>query len=94
MRAEELQEKRIQGAEEIVKTLRQMAESSGIAVTKIEWNYGRDIIDRETHNLTVEAGDKKGKEEFKDDELINFPTKSGTAVTLGKMTIILSALNS
>ncbi len=92
MNSDHSQKQRIEGAERIVKTAREMAEQNGVHITKIEWNYGREIIDRASHSLTIEAGGKKEEFEFDDDELIAFSGKSGVALTLGKLTTMILSL--
>jgi hypothetical protein len=92
MSDDDLQKKRVEGAALIDKNAQDMARNFGVDITKIEWNLGREIIDRESHTLVIEAGEKTEEYDFDDSELINFAGKVGTALTLGKITSMVMSL--
>lgn len=92
MSDDDLQKKRVEGAALIKKNAQDMARDFGIDITKIEWNLGREIVERETHNLIVEADWKTEEYNFDDSELVNFSGKVGTALTLGKITTMIMSL--
>ena len=94
MSDDNLQTKRVEGAALIEKNARDLARNYGIDITKIEWNLGREIIDRESHHLAIEAGGKTEEYDFDDSELVHFSGKVGTAVTLGKITSMVMLLRS
>ena len=94
MSDDDLQLKRVEGAALLEKSLQDMARDYGIDITKIEWNLGREIIARESHNLVIEADWKTEEYEFADSELVNFAGKVGTAITLGKITTMVMNLKS
>ncbi len=92
MSDDDLQKKRVEGAALIDKNAQDMARNLGVDITKIEWNLGREIIDRESHTLVIEGGGKSEEYDFDDSELINFAGKVGTALTLGKITTMIMSL--
>lgn len=92
MSDDDLQKKRVEGAELIKKGAQDMARDHEINITKIEWNLGREIIDRASHTLSIEAGGKTEEHDFDDSELVNFAGKAGTALTLGKITSMIMSL--
>jgi len=94
MSNDDLQKKRVEGASLIEKSIRDLAQDQGIDISKIEWNLGREIIDRSSHTLTIEAGGKTEENDFDDSELVNFSGKVGTALTLGKITSMILSLRS
>lgn len=92
MSDDDLQKKRVEGAALIEKNAQDLARDYGIDITKIEWNLGREIIDRNSHHLVIEAGGKSEEYDFDDSELLNFSGKVGTALTLGKIATMIMSL--
>ncbi|HEB71642.1 MAG TPA: hypothetical protein ENI77_03360 [Nitrospirae bacterium] len=94
MSNDDLQKKRVEGAALIEKNIQDLAQDYGIDISKIEWNLGREIIDRTSHHLTIETGGKTEENDFDDSELVNFSEKVGTALTLGKIASMILSLRS
>ena len=86
-------QQRLDGANQILKSVEKMAAAAGIKIEKAEWDNGRPIIDITNHKLAISAKGKIITGQFPDDWLVDYPGQVGTEKARGVLSEMIRKLS-
>jgi diaminopimelate decarboxylase len=82
MESEQYKQHLLNNAHLIIEKAKEIAEEHGIEITKIEWDSGTLIVDKDDfHTLTISGAGKIFQEKFFDGDIVDFPYECGRAIS-------------
>lgn len=85
-------EERHNGSIQIIERLKEMAQEEAVEITRCVWNGGGSILNRERQSLEVTTRDGSITVAFSDEQVADYPGRTGTERTEAMLRDVLRRL--